>query len=261
MNQRIPTVLVPTLECYLSSMNEHLPGFLDSFYVLGSIALDEFSPHFSDVDFVAVISHPSHGDETWALEEIHREVERKYPRWKLSGMYLLETQLGRADDFLIYHDGFLTPHPSEPDPVTWWILKNHGIALLGSDPRDLPITVDANVLVTWTQENMNTYWKSWTRRPGRLILLLSDWGILWAVLGVARQFYTIREKRIISKRRAGDYALSVIPERWHRVIDEAIRIRTRSGEPLYRSRLVRMFDTVNFMKYIIRSLNDHPKAE
>jgi hypothetical protein len=35
--------------------------------------------------------------------------------------------------------------------------------------------------------------------------LLSDWGVQWAVLGVLRQFYTLREGRITSKTKAGEY--------------------------------------------------------
>ena len=261
MDQRLPTALVPMFDCYLSRMDQRLPGFLSSFYVVGSIALDEFNPHFSDVDFVAAIRQPAREDETQALKEIHREIERGYPRWKLEGMYLLESQLGGTGLSLVYHDGLLKIHPPEPDPVTWWILKNYGVPLLGSDPRDLPINIDENILVAWTQENMNTYWKSWTRQPGRLIVLLTDWGIQWAALGVARQFYTIREKGIISKRRAGDYALSAVPHQWHRIIHEAIRIRTRSGAPLYRSRLARGIAVVNFLKYIMRVSNDNLKGK
>jgi len=248
-------------ECYLSQMDQRLPDFLSSFYVVGSIALDEFNPHFSDVDFVAVIRRPAQKDEMQTLWKIHAEVEQQYPRWKLEGMYLLESQLGGTGPFLVYHDGLLKTHPPEPDPVTWWILKNHGIPLLGSDLHDLPINGDTNVLVAWTQENLNTYWKGWTRKPGRLLVLLTDWGIQWAALGVARQFYTIREKGIIPKRRAGDYALSAVPERWHRIIHEAIRIRTKSGAPLYRSRLARMIAVVKFMKYIMRVSNDNLKGK
>jgi hypothetical protein len=255
MHQCIPAVLVPTLECYVSAVAQRLPDFLGSFYVVGSIALDEFNPYFSDVDFVAGIRRTARESEVQALKEIHSEIDRDRPRWKLEGMYQLESQWSEAGDFLNYHDGHLNLHPAEPDPVTWWILKHHGIPLLGPDPRFLPITADADLLVSWTRQNMNTYWRSWTRRPGRLVQLLSDWGIQWAVLGVSRQFYTLREHGILSKRRAGEYALSTVPARWYRILREAIRIRTRSGAPLYRARLRRMIDAVNFMKYIMQVSN------
>ncbi len=262
MNQRIPAVLVPAMEHYLSSVHRRLSSFLGAFYVVGSIALDEFNPHFSDVDFVAVINHPVTKQEVDILRRIHIETDRQYPRWKLSGMYLLESQLGKyagdVKSLIGFHDGNLRVQSNfELNPITWWILKNHGIPVLGSDPRDLAITVDAETLISWTQKNMNTYWKNWTRRPIRLLSLLTDWGVQWTVLGILRQVYTIREKNIITKQRAGEYGLYEVPERWHRIIKEAIRIRTKTAGPLYRSTFIRAMEVRDFINYIITTSNHY----
>lgn len=261
MNNRLPEVLTPTSESYIFQVNQQLPNFLSAFYIVGSIALDEFNPHFSDVDFVAVTNHLATDGEIEVLRQTHQEVEQHYSRWKLSGMYLLQNDLGKSKEEigtrLVFHDGNLKLQTNfDASPVTWWILKNGGIPVLGIDPRKLPIAIDESYLVAWMLENMNTYWKSWTQRPSKLIILLIDWGIQWTVLGVARQFYTIREKRFITKQRSGEYALSVVPQKWHRILKEAIRLRAKSAGSLYRSRIVRMLDAVNFMKFIIKSSNE-----
>ena len=261
MDQRIPTALIPMVEHYLSRLDQRLPNFLRAFYIVGSIALDEFNPHFSDVDFVAVIDHRAIQQETERLRQIHKDIERQYPRWKFSGIYLLEDEVGKyagdVEPLPGYHDGVLRLHHNfELNPVTWWVLRNHGIPVVGPSPHELPITVDSKFLVSWTDENMHTYWKSWTQRPGRLIILLSDWGIQWTVLGILRQFYTIRENKIITKRRAGEYALSVVPEQWHRLINEALRIRTKATGALYPLGLMRTADAVHFLNYIIQVSNE-----
>ena len=265
MNNRLPKVLTPTIESYIFQVNQQLPGFLIAFYVAGSIALDEFNSHFSDVDFIAVTSHLATEQESKILYEIHQKVETTYPHWKLSGVYLLPSDLGKLSreigERIIFHDGKLDLQSDfEANPVTWWILKNSGIAVLGSDPRELPIAVDENYLVTWTVGNMNTYWNSWTRRLGKLIAMLSDWGIQWTVLGVARQFYTIREKKVITKQRSGEYALTIVPEKWHRILKEAMRLRTKSDDAQYRSRIVRMLDAVQFVKYVIQASNGYVRT-
>ena len=262
MDPRLPTALIPMLEDYLSSIDQHLPHFLSAFYIVGSIALDEFNPHFSDVDFVAMIDHRASHPEMERLSQIHKDIERQYSRWKFSGMYLLKEEIGNyageLEPRLGFHDGVLRLRPDfELNPVTWWILKNHGISVFGPFPHELPIIVDSKHLVSWTHENMKTYWKSWTRRPGRLIVLFSDWGIQWAVLGILRQFYTIRENKITTKQRAGQYALSVIPERWHRLINEALRIRTKTTGAFYSWRLMRMADAVRFLDYIIQLSDEY----
>jgi hypothetical protein len=266
MNNRLPEVLSPTIESYIFQVNQRLPGFLEAFYIVGSIALDEFNPHFSDVDFIAVTSHSATEKEVETLREIHQKVERSFPHWKLSGAYLLPADLGKQSreigERIVFHDGKLQPQADfEANPITWWILKNGGIPALGVDPSELSITVDENYLVTWTVGNMNTYWKSWTRQPGKLIAMMSDWGIQWTVLGVARQFYTVHEKKVITKQRSAEYLLTVVPEKWHRILREAIRIRTKSPDPLYRSRIVRMREAVNFMKYIFWVSSAHLRNE
>jgi hypothetical protein len=265
MNNRLPEILVPTLESYIFQVNQQLPGFLDAFYIVGSIALDEFNPHFSDVDFIAVTSHLATEQESKILYEIHQKVETTYPHWKLSGVYLLSDDLGKQSreigERIIFHDGKLDLQSDfEANPVTWWTLKNGGIPVLGVDPNELSVSVDESYLVTWTLGNMNTYWKSWTRQPGQLLSMLSDWGIQWTVLGVARQFYTIREKKVITKQRAGEYLLTVVPQNWHRIIKEAIRVRTRSTGSLYQFRMFRMLDAVKFIKFIIQTSNDYLRS-
>jgi hypothetical protein len=76
---------------------------------------------------------------------------------------------------------------------------------------------------------------------------------------VSRQFYTIHEKKVITKQRSGEYLLTIVPPKWHRILKEAIRLRTKSDGALYRSRLVRMLDAVSFIKYVLQTSSDHVK--
>jgi hypothetical protein len=104
-------------------------------------------------------------------------------------------------------------------------------------------------------DNLNTYWAGYTRQPRRIITLLSDWGIQWTVLGVLRQVYFFRENGITTKTGAGVYALTCVPARWHRLIQEAINIREGHPARAFRFRVTRAAETVNFVKYIIHICN------
>ena len=79
MDNRIPAVLVPSVEKFTSLAEKRLPGFLSAFYIVGSIALDEFNPYFSDVDFIAMINHCAAENEIETLREIHQKMEGSYP--------------------------------------------------------------------------------------------------------------------------------------------------------------------------------------
>lgn len=256
MDERVPASLQPLLEEYVSLAKEHIHAF----YVVGSIALGEFNEQFSDVDFVAFLNRRAGAQEIEELREVHRCIERTYPRWKMSGSYILPRDLGKLDDeielHLHYHAGVLHPdRRSELNSITWWELKNHGIAVLGKEPQELPFTVDWDVLIERMRANMNSYWAHWTKRPGHILRLYSNWGIQWAVLGILRQFYTFQENSITTKVRAGQYALGCLPTRWHKLIREAINIRQGREGSAYRFKVSRTIEAVNFLKYIIHFCN------
>ena len=261
MDPRIPVLLQPQLQEYTGLLEQNAPGLVSAFYLVGSIALDSFNPRHSDVDFVAVLSRRATPGDVEQILKVHRLLERQYPKWKMEGDYFQPDDLGRLDDqvapFLKYHDGKLESCQCFGlSSVTWWILNDRGIRLFGPAPQTLAITVDMDDLLRGQIENMNSYWVSWTRRPGRLAALLSDWGVQWTVLGVLRQFYTLHERRIISKIQAGEYALACLPERWRRIVGEAIALREGSRRTYYLFRINRAVETYNFLKYIIQTCNN-----
>jgi hypothetical protein len=260
-DERVPAVIRPLLDEALPGLDRNLPGLVAGFYLAGSVALGGFNPRFSDIDFVALLSRPVEANDWQALARIHRTIERKYPAWKLEGIYLQPVDVGcRAGEplpFPAFHDGRLKPSRSAGlNPVTWWILKQRGIALRGARAADLPFEVDWAGLLAWMHGNLNSYWKPWTVRPVRLLTLLSDYGLQWAVLGVLRPFYTLREGEIVTKTQAGEYALTCLEERWHPVIREALAIREGRGLMNRAPRLQQALDARGLLREVIRLCNE-----
>jgi len=260
MNQRIPEPIRPILESYVQSVCQHLPDLINAFYIVGSIALDGFNERFSDIDFVAVLHRKAMTGEIKKLRDIHKAIEKEFPRWKLSGDYFQVNDVGRSDHTIepypYYHDGKLHPEGRfEANLITWWILKNHGIAIIGIEPQDLNFTVDWDLLVNRMKENLNSYWVRWANRIDRHLVMLSDWGIQWAVSGVLRQYYTFTESSITTKGKAEEYALTSLPTRWHPLIQEAIDIREGHKQSAYRSRILRMREAVRLLKWVIQTCN------
>lgn len=261
MDQRIPPVLHPLLQAYLQQMEQEMPGRIAAFYLEGSIALGGFNPRLSDVDFVATLSGEATPADFEKIQKIHTVVEKQYPKWKLSGRYFQPGDLGclehTSEPFLNYQDGKLYwADQFGLSSVTWWILKNRGIAVLGPDPLTLPFNVDMEHVIRIQHENMNAYWARWTRQPVRVVALISDWGVQWTVLGVLRQFYTLRERQITSKVQAGEYALTCLPTCWHAIIREAIALRETPSRSCYRSRLKRAGEAFRLVNYVIKTCNE-----
>lgn len=259
-NPRIPQMIQPMLDTYFRLMDQCLPGFLSAFYLHGSIALGAFDPRYSDVDFIAIASRSLSIDDIASLEAVHRSLLAQFPESKLDGSYMQPSDLGKFDKdispYPYFNQGVFEVGKHDGNAITWWVLKNKAVTLLGSNPKDLPFTVDMDELIVGMRENLNTYWKSYTRIGTRMAWLLNDQGIQWAVLGVLRQYYTFHERGITSKIEAGEYALDHLPERWHRLIREALRIRRDEGVSQYGNPVMRAVGAVRFLNDIIRRCNE-----
>lgn len=74
-------------------------------------------------------------------------------------------------------------------------------------------------------------------------------------LGVLRQYYTFSEGDITSKTAAGEYGLRHLPARWHKIIREALNIRNEVNGSLYRSRIIRALEALQFLRFVIHCCN------
>lgn len=257
----VPAEVQVLLDDYVTLLQNNLPDLIGACYLHGSIALGGFDAFSTDVDFVTVLNRPCAASDLSTLADIHHTLARKYPQWILDGCYLQWDDLGKPDaaikpypqvnDHIFHSNGHIGMHG-----VMWWILKHHGIAILGTDPKTLNLNVDMGDLIFKMRHNLNTYWRQYIRDWQHIITLYSGYGIQWAVLGVLRQFYTFREQSITSKAQAGNYALDCLPEKWHRIIREALHIRQKKTGSLYRWRIGRMIDCVNFLRYVIDLCNE-----
>jgi len=259
MPEPIPEAIQPLLNDYLAAIDRDLPDLLIGFYLYGSIALGAFNPSSSDIDAIAVVSCRCGTVEIERLSQLHAAIQDQYPRPYLEVIYLQLSDLGKSADqiepFPYAHEGgFEASGHFEINDVTWWELKNRGITLRGTPAADLDFAVNWDRLIADMRVNLNTYWRSFTEPP-RVLWLGSDFGILWAVTGVLRQYYSFAEGGIISKDGAALYALDHLPDQWHRLIQEALNIRSERGESLYPSAEERAQDAISFLHFIIDVCN------
>ncbi|MBT2682315.1 DUF4111 domain-containing protein [Bacillus sp. ISL-37] len=82
-----------------------------------------------------------------------------------------------------------------------------------------------------------------------------DIEIEWTILGLLRQFYTIKEYDIVSKLAAGEYGLEHLPGEWHNIIKEAMNIRKGVKEGIFSSEMERLDTTLRFSRFLINHCN------
>ncbi len=241
----------------LSLVDTRLPGLVEGLYLVGSVALHDFQPHTSDIDFVAVTTTPP---DLAGLAEVHATLARRHRRPHFDGRYLASSQLAvestRAGG-VEAHEGRVHTRASGPDPVTWHTLATHGIAARGPARERLTVWTDPDELRQWSRRNVDEYWVGWLRRSERLLspaglACVHPWGPPWGVLGISRIHATIATGEVVSKTAAGVHARQTFGPRWTPITDECLRLRRGSPVPAgYRNPLARRRDALDFVRMVI----------
>jgi hypothetical protein len=122
---------------------------------------------------------------------------------------------------------------------------------------EIDIWSDPAALMTWTNNNLDAYWRrmlapgSWlTRRGG--VAGLTAYACDWCVLGVSRLHYTLATGNITSKDGAGVHAQAAFAAQWQPVIAESLRIRrAERRRSFYWSPFARRRDVLAFLEMAI----------
>jgi hypothetical protein len=260
---RLPDEVSATMSAYARLVDDRLPERIRGLYLSGSLALDDYRPGRSDIDFVAVSDTALQGSELEVLRRVHTELRRRRrrrtrPGPELDGVYLTWPALAAAPVGLsvpyCLRDQFEPSGDFAVNPVTWCILHRHALPLRG--PANPVVLHQDEMLRAWCRETLRSYWGVWVRSAhgcgiDRLYSLTREL-VTWGVLGVARAHATIRTGDMISKTAAGAYALDVFPSRFSPIVREALAGRGGGGnKSSYRNMFARRRDLLAFMEHAI----------
>ncbi len=257
----LPAPVQSVVDAFLDAVDVRVPALVEVLYLVGSVALDDFRPHRSDVDFVAVTARRPDAASLVALERIHDGLQQRRRRPFFDGIYVTWHDLASDPTLLDHcpnaHEGRFQSD-GQGDVIAWHTLAHHGVRCRGPAVADIPVWTDATALAAWTNDNLDTYWQRRVLDRGARLLTpygligLGAWACEWCVTGVSRLHYTLATGVITSKEGAGRYALATFPDRWQRVIEEALRIRRAAGgRSLYGSPLSRRRDVRAFTEMVI----------
>jgi hypothetical protein len=217
----LPADVRAVTRAHLDSLDAAEPGLLAALYVTGSVALGDYRPGRSDIDFMAFLSRPVADPDTVArLAEVHAglacatDYDGNYVAWAcVPGV--------PDDEPSAPHVVGGQFHASAPNhqltPATWTEFASYALPIRGPRPGQLGLHVSPGRLSEWTLGNLNGYWKS-QAEVGIQTLRAHDPGaslaanvVAWMALGPARLHYTLATGDIASKSAAGDYAASLFP--------------------------------------------------
>ncbi len=235
-------------------LGERLVGL----YLEGSLAAGGFDPS-SDIDFVAVTDQEVTPEQFAALQAMHDRLQALDTSWaiQLEGMYISRAALRRYDPANDTFPNLERGLGERLKMVTYdasgvihrWILRQHGIVLLGPPPSTLVDPVSSVDLSHAVRAIL----------PGWGGGLLADPAILqqsgyqsYVVLSMCRILYTVQHGAVVPKLTAARWAQEALPQRWKPLIESAWVTRSAPGG---QSSPEAIGDTLDFIRYALERLD------
>ncbi|GAA1449317.1 hypothetical protein GCM10009641_79240 [Mycobacterium cookii] len=203
-------------------------------YVQGSFALGAGDLH-SDCDFVVAVRGRPDAAQEAALRALHRDLPDRDGHWfgHLEGSYAVAADLRSVDglgrEWLYVDHGHVemtwSTHCNQP--WTRWVLREHGITLVGPCPVELVGAVPDEVL-------------RGSARTGLASLVddIASWcpsDVAWCqrylVVQASRCLYTVRTGEVASKRDALRWAMVHGDPRWRPLLQQVLADRDLGLDP------------------------------
>lgn len=236
--ERVPEPVVVTLSTWLDVHDEIAPGVIEGLYVVGSVALDDWTPR-SDIDVVAVVADASDPDLADQLGRVQEEfghrssivVDGPYVAW--GDLVVPPANLHRP--WVLDGEYRVDAECGEISPVVWYTLATYGITVRGETPDRIGIALDIDERRMYVRENVLTYWRGVGQRLADALAAdtqaeTTDGEVLeWVALGVARMLYTWETGDVTSKSGAGRWAAANVP-RFAECLLAAVSLRATPGQ-------------------------------
>ena len=210
----VSNVVAHVVEAYLTDLDSTVPGLVAGVYLTGSVALSDFHPAWSDIDFVTVVHDTPDDTQRMLLADVHERVAQRSPTPRLDGHYLRWSDLAAPPDRrstlgLQAQGGVLHYGPNwVPSILTWHELAEHGLHVHGPGLESRRIVRDEEMLRDWCLASIERQWTPWWYRNASLwsssgLSSLGGWAPAAGVLGVTRVHYMLTAGHIQRRRAKG----------------------------------------------------------
>ncbi|MFN8468117.1 MAG: DUF4111 domain-containing protein [Caldilineaceae bacterium] len=213
------------LDLMHTSLRTILGDQLVALYLGGSLALGDFNPQRSDIDFAVVTHDELPPDTVAALAQMHARLWVTGDKWarKLDGSYVPQqvircwTPDHRPCPFVEAAGFNVTQQGSAI--IQRHILREHGVVVMGPQPRTLLDLVTAAELSGTVRDMLARWWKPLLADP---TWLQQETNQPFAVLTMCRMLYTYEHGAVASKPAAAHWCRQTLAAGWMPLIDWAL---------------------------------------
>lgn len=235
----MPQAVATPVDGFVRALDQVAGGQVSAVYAVGGLALDDFSQKQSNIDLVVV------GDP--GLDDSQRRSLRRAEK----GMQ----RAGRPAQ--VWHTtweeisggpGTLAEPSRLATPMTWSILRNDPMPLLGPDWP-----------VAWTDEAALRSWalgrlRSLATTGHGLLVLRRD--VTPLVLEAARLAHISITGRVLSKSEAGESITNIVSSRHRRVVVDSVGYRNGAQTSMYWGPFERKYDALALVRDLLNAAGD-----
>jgi predicted nucleotidyltransferase len=251
----------PDANALITLLNEWIKTILkDKFvgmYLFGSLAVGDFDPDSSDIDFLIVTTEEIHRDVLVHLQTMHIEIYRAHSSRlarEIEASYIPKDALWEYDITNRDH-----PHIDrggdqlqiEPHDMDWIVqrysLREYGIVVEGPPIESLIATISLTELRQALWDLVDYWWLPMCDVPTSLE---DEAYRTYAIFTMCRLLYTTQHGQVVSKIKAGHWAVETLDTRWESLVQRALD--HRSGTPLNT-----IADVQAFIQFTAGVMKDH----
>jgi len=217
------------LDLLLRAVRDVLGAEFVGMYLYGSLALGDFAPGSSDIDFLVATARELPDETVAALGAMHARIAASGLAWadKLEGSYIPRAALRRYDPADNRHPtiGADWPFSIREHSSNWvierHIVREHGVVIWGPPPKALidPVSPDELRAAVW--EALDGFWRAQSGGPEPEWLRTRDYQA-FAILTMCRALYTLAHGDVASKPMAAAWARATLPAPWPDLIATAL---------------------------------------
>jgi hypothetical protein len=229
----IPAPVADPANDLANAIERVAPGRLAGLYLVGGLALGDFSDRQSNIDLVVVCDPPLTAEERAQLAKAQRRLERagRPPSVWYTGW----------DEIA---DGPVAGHgSSELDtPLTRALLREEAVAFLGPD---WPVVAyDDRTYRAWCRSSVERL------AADAHGLMVMRRGVSPLVLQAARLAQGAATGRVFSKSEAGETATSLVPVHFRRILNDAVGYRHGANTSMYWGPFERKYDALRLLRQL-----------
>jgi hypothetical protein len=236
-----PSAISPTpypyvnavLQVLLKNVQAVLDTYFIGLYLHGSLALGDFDPGHSDIDFVVVTTRELPLKLISDLEAMHSRIKDSGLEWakKLEGTYISKKALLRynPDDAPHPHineQKFFVARDKIDSVINRHILRECGVAVAGPPIRPLIAPVSPDELREAVVLGIRNAWTPRLKEPEWLV---PPGHQPYLVVTCCRALYTVKFGTVTSKPVSVRWALTALDKQWTNLIETAMA--WHYGEP------------------------------